>query len=395
MKISSTDEFVKTKAGKSGTKKKISYYATLPPAVAEICQGTDMTPPEVFLTVVNHIKAKGVSATQGIANAEEVETGGGTDPQTNERAESESTLLQEMGKDYADLLLFIWASYHLGDEMRAPTVMSLTNSESIEWEKETSMLMDPPPTSQVTPIDLTRNSDPQESTGTATAMTKLAESIMANQEASLKHKEEKSDPRMKAWTRLPMIQRNVILLGGVGDDGTIPPDPTEEMLSILGCQNGAQVDQYLRQSMAGHNINPEPGLCSALNKGILVHAEDGTTPRNFTPFLVPPVSDTDEVHEKSNLLRLAVQDKFSDRDVSLLTKQEVTIPMKAQELRHHMRNFAGLAGRCFGEDSLLFTNLCSVAGYIDNREVSYCYEFRQDRLFEKTQKLHTNVNQSS
>ena len=195
-----------------------------------------------------------------------------------------------------------------------------------------------------------------------------------------KHKEEKTDSRTKAWNRLPMIQRNVILLGGVEDDGTIPEEPTEEMLSILGCQNGAQVDQYLRQSMAGYNLSPEPGLCSALNKGILVHADDGTTPKNFTPFLVPPVSDDDEVADNSNLLRLAVQDKFSDRDVTLLTKQEITIPMKSQELRHHVRNITGLAGRCFGEDSVLFKNLWKVTTHIDEREVSYCYEFRQDKL---------------
>ena len=45
-------------------------------------------------------------------------------------------------------------------------------------------------------------------------------------------------------------------------------------------------------------------------------------------FFVPPVSDDDEDYENSNLLRLAVQDRFSDRDVTLLTKQEVTIPVK-------------------------------------------------------------------
>jgi hypothetical protein len=193
----------------------------------------------------------------------------------------------------------------MGKEFQAPPEVGLTNAKTVEWEKATktqALPQDP----RVNTVDLT---GPQDSSS-ATAMTKLAESIMAHQEASLKHKEEKTDPRIKAWNRLPMIQRNVILLGGVEDDGTIPEEPTEEMLSILGCQNGAQVDQYLRQSMAGYNLSPEPGLCSALNKGILVHADDGTTPKNFTPFLVPPVSDDDEVADNSKLLRLAIQDKF-------------------------------------------------------------------------------------
>ena len=71
---------MKTKAGKSGTKKKVPFYATLPPSVAEICQGTDMTPPEVFVAVINHIKAKGTTPTQGTVEAEEVVTDKGTDP---------------------------------------------------------------------------------------------------------------------------------------------------------------------------------------------------------------------------------------------------------------------------------------------------------------------------
>ena len=128
----------------------------------------------------------------------------------------------------------------------------------------------------------------EEGAGVATAMTKLAESIIVHQEASLKLKEEKTDQRTKAWSRLPMIQKNVILLGGVEEDGTIPGVPTEEMLAVLGCQNGAQVDQYLKQLMAGYNICPEPGLCSALNKGIIVHVDDGTAPKNFSPFFCSP-----------------------------------------------------------------------------------------------------------
>ena len=54
---------------------------------------------------------------------------------------------------------------------------------------------------------------------------------------------------MKTWRRLPKIQQNLIILAGVEEDGTVPQEPTEEMLSILGCQNGAQVDQFLKQSM--------------------------------------------------------------------------------------------------------------------------------------------------
>ena len=77
-------------------------------------------------------------------------------------------------------------------------------------------------------------------------MTKLLASIIKHQEATLKSQEEMWYSWMKAWCRLPKIQQSIILLAGVKDNSTFPDDPTEEMLSILGCQNDAQVELYLR-----------------------------------------------------------------------------------------------------------------------------------------------------
>ena len=48
---------------------------------------------------------------------------------------------------------------------------------------------------------------------------------------------------MKAWHRLRKIQQHVIILNGLEYNGTVPTDPTEEILSILGYQNDAQVVQ--------------------------------------------------------------------------------------------------------------------------------------------------------
>ena len=104
--------------------------------------------------------------------------------------------------------------------------------------------------------------------GASVALSKLADSICTYQQATIRNQAEKDDNRLKAWRRLPKIQQNIILLGGVDDQGAIPEEATEEMMSILGCQNGAQVDQFLRQSMADHNMRLEPGRCTAINKGI-------------------------------------------------------------------------------------------------------------------------------
>ena len=60
---------------------------------------------------------------------------------------------------------------------------------------------------------------------------------------------------------------------------------------------------------------------------------------------------------------------------------DISIPMKSQDLKHHMKNIAGLAGRCFGANSLLHESLRSVAEHIEEKEISYNYEFRQEKLF--------------
>ena len=81
----------------------------------------------------------------------------------------------------------------------------------------------------------------------------------------------------------------------------------------------------------------EPGFCTALNKGILASPDDASTLKNFTPFLTPPVENDGEDEKNTNLLKLAVQEKFDEKDLVLLTKMDVTIPMKVPCLRHHIK----------------------------------------------------------
>ena len=144
--------------------------------------------------------------------------------------------------------------------------------------------------------------------GASLVMTKLAESMTKQQAAALKAQEEKGGSHLKAWKKLPTIQQYIILLGGVEEDGTVPTDATDEILCILGYQNGAQVDQYRWETMQGHNMTLEPGMCISLNKGILVSPDDVNTPKNLTPFLTPPVKDDEDFEEIENLLKLAVKE---------------------------------------------------------------------------------------
>ena len=65
----------------------------------------------------------------------------------------------------------------------------------------------------------------------------------------------------------------------------------------------------------------------------------------------------------------------------LLTKMDVTIPMKVHFLEHHIKNYSGYAGRVLAEHSVAHMSLKSLAEHIDHKETSYAYEFKQDKLF--------------
>ena len=60
---------------------------------------------------------------------------------------------------------------------------------------------------------------------------------------------------------------------------------------------------------------------------------------------------------------------------------DVTILVRSQDLKHHIKNLAGLAGRCLGQEAILHKNLKELNFHIEDHEISYNYEFRQERLF--------------
>jgi hypothetical protein len=259
----------------------------------------------------------------------------------------------------------------------------IQDTASAAWDKTTLQEFCPQalPPSSTTPTQQTNNAPGQYPMGTMNAITRLSDSMIKHQEATLKNQEEKADSRVKAWRRLPKITQNIILLAEIDENSDIPDTPTEDMFSILGCQNGAQVNQYLKQAMPGHNVRFEPGFCTALNKGMFICPDGTGPPSNFTPFLMPPMADDDDEEQNAYLLKLAVQEKYDSTDIELLTKMEVSIPMKSQELRHYLKNTAEVAGRCIGSDSILYASLMTIYNHIEAHDMSYNFEFRNDKLF--------------
>jgi hypothetical protein len=362
LEVKTREELMALEPNTTASKKKARTFSVLTPTLTKNFVTTSMAPADLFLKVTEHI-------------------GGSITVPTGTTPTSEADLLKQAGKPYEHILRTLWTAVHDPDLITAPTTAPLTDAGSMAWERTTERECI---SANLTTATMNPNSSPPHhavDSGAITAMTKLSESIIKSQEAAAKNQLDRDDNRKKSWKKLPKIQQDILLLGGVEEDGHIPTVPTEEMLSILGCQNGAQVDQFLRQSMARHNMTLEPGFCTALNKGILVCPNDTLTPRNLTPFLTPPQNDDDEGEENANLLKLAVQEKFESHDLTLLTKMDITTPVKTQDLREHIKNFAGLAGRIFGQSSMLHINLREVADHIDDQQIFYNFEFRQDKFF--------------
>ena len=122
--------------------------------------------------------------------------------------------------------------------------------------------------------------------------------------------------------------------------------------------------------MYSHNMILEPGFCTALNKCILVCPDDASIPKHFTVFLTPPVNDDDEEGENANFLKMTIQEKLDNKNLKLLTKMDVTIPMRTSELRDHVKKFRGCDSRLLSHKSLVHKILSSIFDHIEDKEIN-------------------------
>ena len=361
MKVTNVTELDALEVDVGRAKRKSHCYALLTPLLTGAIQSTDMKVTSVFTTIIETIKAQIVPPADGVP------------------VEDEDTILSNIAAPYDNLLYFLWACHKFPEEVISPPMQPFENEAALSWDtttREVALQVKANPA-----VDLTCTGTDGPTNGAITAITKLSNSMIRHQEAALRKQEEKDDTSLKSWRRLPKLQQQVILLGGVEEDGTIPNETTEEMAAILGCQNGAQVDQFLHQSMSTYNMRLEPGFCTAINKGILVCPDDTQTPKNLTPFLTPPANDDDDDEENANLLKMAVQEKYDSKDLRLLTKMDISIPMKTADLKHHVKNFKGCVGRIFGQSSMIFDCFEKLQHHIEDHETRYDYEYKQDKLF--------------
>lgn len=91
------------------------------------------------------------------------------------------------------------------------------------------------------------------------------------------------------------------------------------------------------------------------------------TPKISLHFYPPPsIGDNDEDEDNTNLLKLASQEKYNLQDLVLLTKMDVTIPMKTLCLKHNMKNYTGCTWRYLGKDYIAHTSLKALVNHMED-----------------------------
>ena len=212
----------------------------------------------------------------------------------------------------------------------------------------------------------------------------------------LKAQEEKEDTGKRAWKLLPNIQKNMIIGAGMKSDGTISDELSDHLMTILGCLNGAQVKQYVDTILSENNMSISTGLCSALNKGIILSGDNESHPKNLTPFLTPSAT-SGNASTNADLTRLILQSEdgnLSSEDIKTLTQQVLSIPWGVHELHHCIWNCADIISVIFGEDSKLHDLYNETATHIRTREKSYALEFKENVYFGASflDKLHRKTH---
>ena len=69
------------------------------------------------------------------------------------------------------------------------------------------------------------------------------------------------------------------------------------------------------------------------------------------------VGDDDDKRDHTHLLQLAIQEKYSNKDVKTLTKMEIDILMKMEGLKEALKNMAGICARCIRQQLVFHSTL--------------------------------------
>ena len=95
-------------------------------------------------------------------------------------------VLEDMGKPYTEVLLFLWALHHIEGDIKPPTIATLQDNATIAWDEATKKDLFPT-TKETATLDLTEMTTPPilSHEGEISAMTKLLACMIKHQEAEL------------------------------------------------------------------------------------------------------------------------------------------------------------------------------------------------------------------
>ena len=280
-----------------------------------------------------------------------------------------------------NLMQFLWSVHK--DKIKPNNPFELCNNESkfTDWYKEQCRICLKSETNNSN--DAENNISPD----VGIAISSLADSMAVDREERLANEAKKEETKgLKAWDKLNAKIKTIILRASSTVTET-PTEPVESLHEILQCKGGAATQLELQLKNMGENMNLSVGLCTSLNKGLILSNPTPHHINNLSPLFTPPSHSTSSIdyghdNNNQNLLESAVQasdgNGLARDEVIKQTKQTILVPRNIHDLRQHVKNFAFVLGEYFGKESVFKNKYSDFVDFIKENETEIIQGFKQE-----------------
>ena len=218
------------------------------------------------------------------------------------------------------------------------------------------------------------------------AISRLAEAmeIQNNRQNSLAYKDEDKDDEdspstgIKAWKKLDIMFRNLILRASSVDGFSQPDQPSDRFLNILSTKNGMATAR-LFHSWHGSDMICQPGMATNICKGNFTSVPDEFSVNTFSPMFTPPhrAGFSQLSNDEMNSLEFQIQShNLSSSDVSKMTATKIYVATDPVLYEAQLKNFFLIVCDLFGDQSVLATNLKELLDHYKGNPLFYYNVFR-------------------
>ena len=226
------------------------------------------------------------------------------------------------------------------------------------------------------------------SSNSSSLLNKLADSLNRTPASSIRFasapEDTKEDDKTKAWRKLDAHSKQGILFASTPDGLTVPQDPTDQLLQVIACKNGAAVIRLFLHWFKGLDIVIQPGMATNLCKGIFTSVPDPFAVNTFSPFFTPPARAgfCNTSNDELNLLELSSSTlNLSEARCKQMTTSKPFLDLNPQFFLPTLKNYEAILKTLFSEDALITIPVTDVITEYTNDELHFHRCFEQNKFF--------------